>query len=127
MPPKPNLTRKQAGALATAFCPGCHARQRGLSHGVHCPEHEGATPPPPAPPVPGGAWNDDAQLVLGYSKVAESLGTLGCVHWVAHHGVNRPAAIGEAAGSTCVRAVTPPLGRYQRLEADERRVRDGPL
>jgi hypothetical protein len=72
-------------------------------------------------------WNDDAQLVLGDSKVAEYLGTLGCVHWVAHHGVNRPAAIGEAAGSTCVRAVTPPLGRDQRLEADERRVRDGPL
>ncbi len=41
----------------------------------------------------------DAQLVLGEPDVAAYLGTLGCVHWVAHHGVSRPGVMNEAPES----------------------------
>ncbi len=58
MPPaKKNLTRKQAGMQATYFCPGCHAHERGLPHGVHCKEIGGRPLKRPAA-APAGAWDD---------------------------------------------------------------------
>ncbi len=58
MPPKPNLTRKQAGEQATYFCPGCHAQERGLDHGIHCPTLTGKKYSAPAPKMPAGDWDD---------------------------------------------------------------------
>jgi hypothetical protein len=57
MPPaKKYLTRHEAGQQAAYYCPGCHAKERGLAHGVHCPENGGQAPE--AAPVPAGAWDD---------------------------------------------------------------------
>jgi len=35
---KKNLTRREAGEQAAYWCAGCHAKERGLAHGVRCPE-----------------------------------------------------------------------------------------
>jgi hypothetical protein len=45
MPAKPNLTLRAVGMLATYWCPGCFAQERGLAHGVHCPENRTRLPP----------------------------------------------------------------------------------
>ena len=38
----------------------------------------------------------DAQPILAHTSIAAYLGTLGCVHHVAHHGVSRPMVPNEA-------------------------------
>ena len=40
MPPaKKIVSRFEAGQLADYWCPGCHAQEKGLPHGVKCPKH----------------------------------------------------------------------------------------
>ena len=52
-----NMSRRKASEQATYFCPGCHAQEKGLAHGVHCPTIGGKPPKPRAAP-PADEWDD---------------------------------------------------------------------
>jgi len=57
-PVKKNLTRHAVGQIATYWCPGCHAQERDLDHGIHCPTLTGKKYRAPAPSMPSGDWDD---------------------------------------------------------------------
>ena len=57
LPPTPNLTRHAASQIATYWCGGYHARQRGLAHGVHCDENPGRVAAPRLAGVRAGPWD----------------------------------------------------------------------
>jgi hypothetical protein len=54
--------RKRAGFLADYYCPGCHAQQRGLPHGIHC---NGTASTKPKRATPADVIIDDCELELG--------------------------------------------------------------